>query len=77
MDAFQCSFYIDSSLNNSIDGIGLNFGDMSMLDLITGIKTIGNGQQTAGDAIYNVAGQRLSKMQKGVNIVGDKKVLVK
>ena len=77
MDAFQCSFYIDSSLNNNIDGIGLNFGDMSMLDLITGIKTIGNGQQTAGDAIYNVAGQRLSKMQKGVNIVGDKKVLVK
>ena len=26
-------------------------------------------------AIYNVAGQRLSKMQKGVNIVGGKKVL--
>ena len=29
------------------------------------------------DAIYNVAGQRLSKMQKGVNIVGGKKILVK
>jgi hypothetical protein len=30
-----------------------------------------------GDAIYNVAGQRLDKLQKGVNIVGGKKVLVK
>ena len=28
-------------------------------------------------AIYNLAGQRLSKMQKGINIVGDKKVLIK
>ena len=26
-------------------------------------------------AIYNVAGQRLQKMQKGINIVGNKKVL--
>ena len=25
--------------------------------------------------IYNVAGQRLSKMQKGINIVGSKKML--
>ena len=29
------------------------------------------------EAIYNLAGQRLSKMQKGINIVGDKKFLVK
>ena len=28
-------------------------------------------------AIYNVAGQRLQKMQKGINIVGGKKVLIK
>ena len=26
-------------------------------------------------AIYNLAGQRLSKMQKGINIVGGKKIL--
>ena len=32
-------------------------------------KTIENG------AIYNVAGQRLQKMQKGINIVNGKKVL--
>ena len=27
--------------------------------------------------IYNLAGQRMQKLQKGVNIVGGKKVLVK
>ena len=30
-----------------------------------------------GEGIYNLAGQRLSKMQKGINIVNKKKVLVK
>ena len=36
-----------------------------------------NGVEVAGEnaPIYNVAGQRLSKMQKGINIVGNKKVL--
>ena len=28
-------------------------------------------------AIYNLAGQRLQKMQKGINIVGGKKYIVK
>lgn len=32
---------------------------------------------TNEDAIYNLAGQRISKTQRGVNIVGGKKVLVK
>ena len=41
----------------------------------TGIETIDNGQLSTDDAIYNLAGQRLSKMQKGVNIVSGKKVL--
>ena len=44
-------------------------------DSATGIQTIVNGQQTTEAAIYNLAGQRLSKMQKGVNIVGGKKIL--
>ena len=44
----------------------------------TGIKTIDNGQQTTDNrrqSIYNLAGQRLNKMQKGINIVGGRKVL--
>ena len=44
-------------------------------DDATGIKTIDNSQQTTDAAIYNLAGQRLSKKQKGINIVGNKKVL--
>ena len=42
----------------------------------TGISTINNGQWTMDNAvIYNVAGQRIQKMQKGINIVNGKKVL--
>ncbi len=44
-------------------------------DDATAIQTIDNGQQTTVGAIYNVAGQRLQKMQKGINIVNGKKVL--
>lgn len=44
-------------------------------DDATGIDGIGNGQLTIGNEIYNVAGQRVSKMQKGVNIVNGKKIL--
>ena len=35
------------------------------------------GETEEGAAIYNVAGQRISKMQKGINIVGGKKIFVK
>ena len=42
----------------------------------TGINEI-NGQWSManGQSIYNLAGQRLSKMQKGINIVSGKKML--
>ena len=44
----------------------------------TGINDIQNGQVIMnGDVIYNVAGQRLNQLQRGVNIVNGKKVLVK
>ena len=43
-----------------------------------GIMTIENGQLTTDNGtIYNLAGQRMSKAQKGVNIINGKKVLVK
>lgn len=43
----------------------------------TGIVSplIERGERTA--VIYNLAGQRLQKMQKGINIVGGKKIMVK
>jgi hypothetical protein len=41
-------------------------------DGATGITGINDN---LNESIYNLAGQRMSKMQKGVNIVGGKKVL--
>ena len=45
-------------------------------DLITGVESIDSKQQTT-EEIYNLAGQRLGKTQKGINIVNGRKVLVK
>ena len=43
-------------------------------DDATGIQTF-TPAIAEGEAIYNIAGQRLSKMQKGINIVNGKKIL--
>ena len=43
-------------------------------DDATGINDL---NVNTNDAIYNLAGQRLQKMQKGINIMNGKKVLVK
>ena len=43
----------------------------------TGIWSLHDGRGAADDVIYNLSGQRLSKAQKGINIVRGKKVLVK
>ena len=40
-----------------------------------GIIGVGNGQWSNGQPIYNLAGQRLNKVQKGVNITNGKKIL--
>lgn len=43
-----------------------------------GIQAMDNGQWTKDNAaIYNLAGQRLKKAQRGVNIINGKKVLIK
>ena len=43
----------------------------------TGINEVEASETTQPVAIYNLAGQRLNKMQKGINIINGKKVLVK
>jgi hypothetical protein len=43
-------------------------------DDATDIKNL-NDTKDSNDAIYNLAGQRLNKMQKGINIVNGKKIL--
>jgi len=47
-------------------------------EVIDGINEVDGQWVTINDQpIYNLSGQRLGKMQKGINIVGGKKVLVK
>ena len=59
-----------------VDGTsGVNAFTFNFDDDATGIEAIENGQLTIDDAIYNLAGQRLNKMQKGINIVNGKKIL--
>ena len=62
--------YIIYEGSSEVKGFAFNFDDGT-----TAIQTVEYGQQTAGSAIYNLAGQRLQKVQKGVNVVGGKKVL--
>ncbi len=67
MNAFRAYFQVDGS--SLIKHFALKFSG----DDATGISSVeaGNGNET----IYNVAGQRLNKAQKGVNIVNGKKIL--
>ena len=53
---------------SSVKGFVINFDEADHID-----STLMDKEAV----IYNIAGQRMSKLQKGVNIVNDKKVLVK
>lgn len=44
---------------------------------VDGINAVENNAKVADDAIYNLAGQRLAKPAKGINIIGGKKVVIK
>ena len=43
----------------------------------TGIKSLTPTFSKSDGAVYNLAGQRISKLQKGINIVDGKKVVVR
>ena len=67
---------IGSSVTRQEEGntctlMGLNFDP----DGIEEVKSEELKVKNEGKAIYNLAGQRLNKMQKGINIVGGRKVL--
>ena len=57
------------------DGNDIKAYTFEFEDDATAIKTIDNGQRTTDGVIYNLAGQRLGRMQKGINIVNGKKIL--
>lgn len=50
---------------------------LSIVTEATGIAAVNGNKQTAGAAIYNMNGQRLSAPLRGVNIINGKKVLVR
>ena len=58
-----------SSSAGSVKGFAFDDDDA------TGIQAIEN--KVEDGAIYNIAGQRVGKMQKGINIVNGKKIMVK
>ena len=62
-----------SDIPSSIKSFALDFDDdATAIEMVNGQWSMVNDQP-----IYNVAGQRISKMQKGINIVNGKKVMVK
>ena len=72
MDAFRA--YVDlSEVLGQQQGVKLQ---LLVDDTETGINEIEDGKITVGNAsIYNLAGQRLGRIQRGVNIVNGKKIL--
>ena len=66
-------------LSNGIEASGVKAYELSFEDEDdpTSIKTVYTVQNPMNDAIYNLAGQRINKMQKGINIVNGKKIIVK
>ena len=58
-------------------GAGVKSFALDLEDNADGIEETLSDSLLKGENIYNLAGQRLSKMQKGINIVNGKKVLVK
>ena len=75
--------YVYAGQNASVKGVGpvtassgeLKIYSIEREDLPTDIANVGIGSSDV--TIYSLSGQRLTKPQKGVNIVGGKKVVVK
>ena len=57
------------------DWVVIGINNQATQNLIDGVSPLGETEE--GGAIYNLSGQRLNKMQKGINIVNGKAVLVK
>ena len=67
------AYFIVPDAQQQSSGVKLFFNSIE-----DGIQAMDNGQWTKDKAaIYNLAGQRLQKAQRGVNIVNGKKVIVK
>lgn len=66
------AYLLASELPVDVKGLRFRFDDADGISTVQGSEFMVNDSE-----IYNLAGQRLNKLQKGVNIVNGKKVLVK
>lgn len=76
--AFRAYFQLGNGLtvgepNSEVRGFSLYFDEDSE-GIVTSIQ---NSKIQNNDAIYNLSGQKMSKLQKGINIVNGKKMIVK
>ena len=70
---FRAYFHLSDASFVKGNLLYMNFEDEDAIE-----NVMDDGQWTMDNAvIYNLNGQRLSKMQKGINIINGKKVLVK
>ena len=65
--------YLEVPASNGVKGFTFNFDDADGITISTPLFE----REGAGVSLYNLAGQRLSKPQKGVNIINGKKVVIK
>ena len=78
MDSGHHVFYEGTTTDVQRDWVVIGPDNQATQDFIiaTGISLTEEGRSQMEDgAIYNLAGQRLSKTQRGINIVGGKKIL--
>jgi hypothetical protein len=70
LKSFRCHFYVSASA--AVRNFEFDFGDFDSAD---GIENVNVNDNVNDNAIYNLAGQKLSRPQKGINIVNGRKVL--
>lgn len=63
-----------SSVSSTVAALALNFGDD---DELTAIESLPAQAESAQGQAFDLQGRRVSKLQKGIYIVGGKKVMVK
>ena len=69
---YKC--YLNYDASNPVKALFLGFNDADAIRSIDNESSMFNVESSK---VYNLAGQRLQKLQKGINIVNGKKVLVK
>ncbi len=73
---FQLIGFIYDTGAASVGGVK-EFGITFLDEDPTGIDNVNDNLNLNDEAIYNIAGQRIQKMQRGINIVNGKKIFVK